>query len=71
MYDEVLDQWDLPRPRELVRTAFGMSNESYYVNSAAGAHVLRVHVAKSLQSIRFEHEVLRRLIAAASRTPVV
>jgi homoserine kinase type II len=70
MFDEVLDQWDLPRPRELVRTAFGMSNESYYVNSAAGAHVLRVHVTKSLQSIRFEHEVLRRLIDADLRFQV-
>jgi homoserine kinase type II len=64
MYDEVLDQWDLPRPRELVRTAFGMSNESYYVTSAAGSHVLRVHSAKPLQAIRYEHEVLRRLIDA-------
>jgi homoserine kinase type II len=64
MYDEVLDQWDLPRPRELVRTAFGMSNESYYVSSAAGSHVLRVHTAKPLQAIRFEHEVLRLLIDA-------
>jgi len=64
MYDDVLDQWDLPRPRELVRSAFGMSNESYFVNSAAGAHVLRVHVVKSLQAIRFEHEVLRRLLDA-------
>ena len=64
MYDEVLDQWDLPRPRELVRTAFGMSNASYYVSSAAGAHVLRVHTAKPLQAIRYEHEVLRRLIDA-------
>lgn len=64
MYDEVLDQWDLPRPRELVRSAFGMSNESYFVKSAAGLHVLRVHIAKSLPAIRFEHEVLRRLIDA-------
>jgi homoserine kinase type II len=64
MYDEVLDQWDLPRPRELVRSAFGISNESHFVNSAAGAHVLRVHVAKSLPAIRFEHEVLRRLLDA-------
>lgn len=64
MYDEVLDQWDLPRPRELLRSAFGMSNESYFVKSAAGDHVLRVHTAKSLQAIRFEHEVLRRLIDA-------
>ena len=43
MYDEVLDQWDLPRPRELTRAAFGMSNESYFVKSAAGEHVLRVY----------------------------
>lgn len=63
MYDEVLDQWELPRPRELVRTAFGMSNESYFVTSAAGAHVLRVH-SKALQAIRFEHELMRRLIDA-------
>jgi len=64
MYDEVLDHWDLPRPRELRRSTFGMSNESYFVSSAAGEHVLRVHVAKSLQAIRFEHEILRRLIDA-------
>ena len=64
MYDEVLDHWDLPRPRVLRRSAFGLSNESYFVSSAAGEHVLRLHVAKSLQAIRFEHEVLRRLIDA-------
>jgi len=64
MYDDVLDQWDLPRPRELNRTPFGMSNESYYVTSAAGEHVLRVHGAKPLSAIRFEHEVLRHLIDA-------
>jgi hypothetical protein len=27
MYDDVLDQWDLPRPRELVRSAFGIALE--------------------------------------------
>jgi len=64
VYDELLDHWNLPRPRQLVRTAFGMSNESYRVDSAAGAHVLRVYVAKPLQGIRFEHEVLRRLVEA-------
>jgi homoserine kinase type II len=64
MYDELLDQWDLPRPRELVRTAFGMSNESYLVDSAAGAHVFRVYAGKPLQGIRFEHELLRRLVEA-------
>lgn len=61
MYDELLDQWDVPRPREVVRTVLGMSNESFLVNSGVGAHVLRVYVAKPLQGIRFEHEVLRRL----------
>jgi homoserine kinase type II len=71
MYDALLDEWDLPRPRTLVRTAFGMSNESYFVNSGAGEHVLRVYRAKPLHAVRFEHEVLRRLIAAELpfRTP--
>jgi homoserine kinase type II len=64
MFDDVLDRWDLPRPREVVRSAFGMSNQTYFVSSAAGDHVLRVYVAKNLQSIRFEHEVLRRLVDA-------
>jgi homoserine kinase type II len=71
MYDELLDAWDLPRPRELIRSAFGMSNESYFVKSAAGEHVLRVYLAKPLSGIRFEHEILRRLIDAdlPFRTP--
>jgi homoserine kinase type II len=71
VYDELLDKWDLPRPRELVRSAFGMSNESYFVKTAAGEHVLRVYVAKPLPGIRFEHEVLRRLTQAELpfRTP--
>lgn len=71
MYDELLDAWDLPRPRAVVRSGFGMSNESYFVKSAAGDHVLRVYAAKPLQSIRFEHELLRRLIDAdlPFRTP--
>ena len=71
MYDQLLDLWDLPRPRELIRSAFGMSNQSYLVKSAAGEHVLRVYLAKPLQAIRFEHEILRRLIDAdlPFRTP--
>jgi homoserine kinase type II len=71
VYDDLLDLWALPRPRELVRSAFGMSNESYFVKSAAGEHVLRVYLAKPLQGIRFEHEILRRLIDAELpfRTP--
>jgi len=64
MYDDVLDQWDLPRPRELVRAEFGMSNETYFVSSAAGEHVLRAYVGRSLPAIRFEHEVLKRLVDA-------
>ena len=71
MYDELLDAWDLPRPRELIRSAFGMSNESYFVKSAAGDHILRIYISKSLQAIRFEHEVLQRLVGAdlPFRTP--
>jgi homoserine kinase type II len=41
-----------------------MSNESHFVTSAAGEHVLRVHVNKPVHAIRFEHELLRRLIEA-------
>ena len=71
MYDDLLDEWDVPRPRELVRSAFGLSNESYFVKSAAGEHVLRVYVGKSLSAIRFEHEVLKLLMEAELpfRTP--
>jgi len=71
VYDQLLDLWDLPRPRQLTRASFGMSNESYFVKSAAGEHVLRVYLAKPLQGIRFEHEILRRLIDAELpfRTP--
>ena len=64
MFGEVLDRWEIPQPRQVVRSAFGMGNETYFVTSAAGDHVLRVYVAKGIQSIRFEHEILRRLIDA-------
>lgn len=64
VFDDVLDAWDLPRPRKVIRSAFGMSNETYFIASPAGDHVLRVYVAKGLQSIRFEHELLRRLLDA-------
>jgi homoserine kinase type II len=71
VYDDLLDEWDVPRPRQLLRSAFGLSNESYFVTSAAGEHVLRVYVSKSLPAIRFEHEILGRLIEAdlPFRTP--
>jgi Ser/Thr protein kinase RdoA (MazF antagonist) len=41
-----------------------MSNETYLVTSSAGEHVLRIYVGKSLAAIRFEHEVLKRLVGA-------
>jgi Ser/Thr protein kinase RdoA (MazF antagonist) len=71
MYDELLDSWDVPRPRELTRSPFGISNESYFVKSAAGEHVLRIYVSKSLPALPFEHEVLQRLMGAdlPFRTP--
>jgi len=72
MYDELLDQWAIPRPRELTRASWGISNETWFVRSEAGEHVLRLHVQKRVEAIRFEHELLRRLATAelTFRTPV-
>ncbi|MGH2492343.1 MAG: phosphotransferase enzyme family protein [Candidatus Limnocylindria bacterium] len=71
MYDELLDAWALPRPRVLSRAQWGISNESWFVQSEAGEHVLRLYVHKRPEAIRFEHEVLRRLATAelTFRTP--
>ncbi len=72
MYDELLDEWAIPRPRELIRASWGISNETWFVRSEAGEHVLRLHVQKRVEAIRFEHELLRRLATAelTFRTPV-
>ncbi|HEY6203426.1 MAG TPA: phosphotransferase [Candidatus Limnocylindria bacterium] len=64
MFDELLDRWDLPRPRELTRASWGFSNETWFVRSEAGEHVLRLYVQKRSEAIRFEHEILRKLAAA-------
>ena len=71
MYDELLDHWALPRPRELSRASWGISNETWFVRSEAGEHVLRLHAHKRTAAIRFEHELLRRLATAdlTFRTP--
>jgi homoserine kinase type II len=71
MYDELLDAWSLPRPRELTRASRGVSNETWFVRSEAGDHVLRLYVNKRTEAIRLEHEVLRRLATAdfTFRTP--
>jgi homoserine kinase type II len=71
MYDELLDAWALPRPRELTRASRGISNETWFVHSEAGDHVLRLHVNKRTEAIRLEHELLRRLATAdlTFRTP--
>jgi homoserine kinase type II len=72
MYDELLDEWAIPRPRELTRASWGISNETWFVRSEAGEHVLRLYVQKRVEAIRFEHELLRRLATAelTFRTPV-
>ncbi len=64
MYDELLDAWALPRPRELTRAHGGISNETWFVRSEAGEHVLRLYVHRRSEAIRFEHEILRKLSAA-------
>ena len=64
MYDELLDQWDLPRPRELTRASWGFSNETWLIRSEAGEHALRLYVGKRSEAIRFEHEILRKLATA-------
>lgn len=71
MYDELLDAWALPRPRELTRASRGISNETWFVHSEAGDHVLRLYVNKHTEAIRLEHELLRRLATAdlTFRTP--
>jgi homoserine kinase type II len=72
MYDELLDEWAIPRPRVLTRASWGISNETWFVRSEAGEHVLRLYVQKRVEAIRFEHELLRRLATAelTFRTPV-
>jgi len=72
MYDELLDQWALPRPRELMRARWGGSNETWFVRSDAGEHLLRLYVDKRTEAIRFEHELLRRLatVSLTFRTPL-
>jgi homoserine kinase type II len=64
MYDELLDRWELPRPRAVVRAEAGIINDTFFVSSAAGEHVLRLYSHLSVAGIRFEHEILRRLIEA-------
>ncbi len=72
MYDELLDEWAIPRPRELTRAGWGISNETWFVRSEAGEHVLRLYAQKRAEAVRFEHELLHRLAAAelTFRTPV-
>lgn len=71
MYDALLDAWALPRPRELTRAHWGYSNETWFVRSASGEHVLRLHTNRHVEAIRFEHELLTRLATAdlTFRTP--
>lgn len=58
MHDELLDAWDLPHPRTVAQASRGINNESWFVDSDAGQHVLRVYAHDRLEPIRFEHELL-------------
>lgn len=58
MHDELLDAWGLPRPRTIVPARWGINNETWFVESEAGHHVLRVYAHDWLEPIRFEHELL-------------
>jgi homoserine kinase type II len=64
VYDALLDEWDLPRPRAVIRAEAGISNDTFFVRSAAGEHVLRLYSHLGIAGIRFEHEILRRLVGA-------
>ena len=64
MYDELLDRWELPRPRAVVRAEAGINNDTFFVSSGAGEHVLRLYSHLGVAGIRFEHEILRRLLEA-------
>ncbi len=65
MDDSVLDQWSLPRPRVLHRAEQGINNETWFVSCAAGEYVLRVYSEQRHEGIRFEHELLGRLVELA------
>ncbi len=64
MYDELLDQWALPRARRLVRAAKGYSNETWSVACDSGEYFLRLYTDPRLGPIRFEHAVLGELAGA-------
>ena len=61
MHDALLDCWGLPRPRELAPTSWGWNNETLFVTSAAGQHVLRVSAIATAKQVAFEHRVLGAL----------
>ena len=65
-YDELLDRWELPRPRTLTKTAWGWNNDTFAIASAVGRHILRISANARRTEVAFEHEVLRRLAALAS-----
>jgi homoserine kinase type II len=67
----VLDRWSLPQPRTLSRAEQGLNNETWFVRCAGEEYVLRIYAEDRLDAIRFEHELLHKLIELALpfRTP--
>lgn len=60
--DEVLDAWQLPRPRIVTPAPWGVNNRTSFVSCPSGEFVLRVYLNQAEPSAaRFEHALLRRL----------
>ncbi len=65
MYEDLLDRWHVPRQRSITPTAWGWSNDTFVVASAAGRHVLRISTTATRAEVEFEHELLARLASKA------
>jgi len=60
--DEVLDAWQLPRPRSVTPAPWGVNNQTSFVSCPSGEFVLRVYLNRSEPTgVRFEHALLGRL----------
>lgn len=48
----------------VIRAEAGISNDTFFVSTGSGEHVLRLYSHLRVAGIRFEHEILRRLVDA-------
>lgn len=60
--DDVLDAWQLARPRSLMPARWGVNNQTSFVSCRSGEFVLRIYLNQpELTAVRFEHALLGRL----------